>query len=112
MKVYNYETANGKDLIYDYISKLSTAERIDGMSVLEKFTNDEIDELRLKHWRGKVWEVNFYKHNRIFYVAFDEKEAYMLHACRKQKNRTEKNDSDIVTKRAKELGMKLSKKII
>ena len=23
MKVYNYETASGKDLIYDYIKKLS-----------------------------------------------------------------------------------------
>jgi phage-related protein len=36
----------------------------------------------------------------------------MLHACRKQKNKTEKRDSDIIIKRAKELGEKLSKKII
>ena len=57
-------------------------------------------------------EVYFFKHNRIFYVAIDNTDAYMLHACRKQKNKTEKTDSDIVIKRAKELGEMLSKKII
>jgi hypothetical protein len=36
----------------------------------------------------------------------------MLHACRKQKNKTEQTDSGIVVKRAKELGNVLSKKII
>jgi len=61
---------------------------------------------------GEVWEVYFYKHNRIFYVAIDDKDVYMLHACRKQKNKTEKTDSNIVTKRAKELEQQLSKKFI
>ena len=37
---------------------------------------------------------------------------YLLHACRKQKNRTEKNDKNIVIKRAKELGKELGKDFI
>ncbi|MCL2571662.1 MAG: type II toxin-antitoxin system RelE/ParE family toxin [Defluviitaleaceae bacterium] len=112
MNVYHYETAGGKNLILDYINSLSKAEVIDGLSVLEKFENDEIDTLTIKPWQGKISEVYFYKHNRIFYIVVNGDDVYMLHACRKQKNKTEKRDSEIVIKRAKELGERLSKKLI
>ena len=112
MNVHHYKTQGGKDLILDYIMGLSKPEIIDGLSVLERFEKDELDKLTIKPWQGKVWEVYFYKHNRIFYVALDDTDVYMLHACRKQKNKTEKTDSEIVTKRAKALGNELSKKII
>jgi len=112
MNIYHYMTSGGKDLILDYIMSLSKPEIVDGLSVLECFEKDELEKLTIKPWRGKVWEVYFYKHNRIFYVAIDDRDAYMLHACRKQKNKTEKTDSEIVMKRAKELGDALSKKIV
>ena len=112
MNVHSYKTAGGKDLIHEYIMSLSKPEMIDGLSVLECFENDELDKLNIKLWQGKVWEVYFYKHNRIFYVAIEDTDVYMLHACRKQKNKTEHNDSEIVVKRAKELGNLLSKKFI
>ena len=112
MNVHTYETASGKDIILSYILSLSKPEIVDGLSVLEKFENNELDKLSIKPWRGKIWEVYFYKHNRIFYVVVDGKDAYMLHACRKQKNKTEKIDSDIVLSRAKELETILSKKIV
>ena len=112
MRVYNYETAGGKDLILEYIYSLSKNEIIDGLSVLKAFEEDRLDELTIKLWQGKVWEVYFYKHNRIFYIAIEDTDAYLLHACRKQKNKTEKTDSEIVIKRAKELGNQLSKKFI
>ena len=112
MNVYNYKTSGGKDLILEYINSLSKLEIIDGLSVLENFENDELDKLNIAPWRGKVQEVYFYKHNRIFYVVIEGKDAYMLHACRKQKNKTEQKDSEIIVKRAKELGDLLSKKNI
>ena len=37
---------------------------------------------------------------------------YLLHACRKQKNQTEKKDKKIVIKRAKEIGKFLGKTFI
>lgn len=37
---------------------------------------------------------------------------YLLHACRKQKNKTEKKDRRIVIKRAKEIGSLLKKTFI
>lgn len=112
MNVYHYKTASGKDLILDYINSLSNAEIVDGLSVLEKFEKGEMGTLLMKAWQGKVNEVYFYKHNRIFYVIVDGEDAYMLHACRKQKNKTEKRDSETVIKRAKDLGEQLSKKFI
>lgn len=112
MNVHHYHTAGGKDLIMEYVNSLSKMEIVDGLSVLKKFEQDDLDSLTIKAWQGKISEVYFYKHNRIFYVIVDGEDVYMVHACRKQKNRTEKRDSEIVIKRAKELGDKLSKKFI
>jgi phage-related protein len=112
LNVYHYETAGGKDVIESYIDKLSKNETIDGYSVLKAFEEDRVDEVVIKKWRGKIMEAYFYKDNRFFYVIVDGNDAYFLHACRKQKNRTEKKDGDIVIKRANELGKKLSKTFI
>ena len=35
MELHHYKTAGGKDLIYDYIEKLSEDEQADGLSVLQ-----------------------------------------------------------------------------
>ena len=112
MNVYHYHTAGGKDVIEAYIDSLSKDETVDGYSVLQAFEEDRMDEVKRKPWRDKIWEVYFYKSNRMFYVVVDGTDAYFLHACRKQKNKTEKNDGEITIKRAKELGKKLSRKFI
>ena len=112
MKIHTYKTLGGKDLIMEYIMGLSKPEIIDGLSVLDNFKKGELNKLDIKPWQGKVWEVYFYKHNRIFYVVIEDTDIYMLHACRKQKNKTGTKDKEIIIKRAKELGNALSKKII
>ena len=45
-------------------------------------------------------------------ITVDKENIYLLHACRKQKNKTEKRDKDLVRKRASELGKQLGKKFI
>jgi len=112
MRVHAYQTSSGKDLILAYIDSLSKDESADGYSVMEKLKQEKFDELTIKPWQGKISEVYFYKHNRIFYVVVEGEHMYLLHACRKQKNKTEKKDSAIIIKRAKELGVLLSKKFI
>ena len=112
MNVHRYKTAGGKDLILEYINKLSADEQSDGYSVLDKLEKEKFEELTIKPWQGKISEVYFYKHNRIFYVVADGEDMYLLHACRKQNNKTEKNDSEKAIKRAKNLGKELSKKFI
>ena len=112
MKIHSYESASGRDLIMEYITGLTEEEKIDALSVLEDRENGKTDCLTMKNWDGKVWEVYFRKHNRIFYVTVEGADIYLLHACRKQKNKTEKKDKNIVIKRAKELGNFLQKSFI
>lgn len=95
MILHTYKTNSGKDVIFEYIDTLTEDERIDGFSVLECLENDKMNEIKFKRWEKKIYEVYFYKHNRIFYVVADEENIYLLHACRKQKNQTEKKDKKI-----------------
>ena len=112
MKVHTYDNSSGKDLIKKYIDKLSTAEQVDGYSVLKALEDNRINELNIKPWQGKIYEVYFYKHNRIFYVTIENKDVYLLNACKKQKNKTELKDKNIVLSRAKETGKILNKCLI
>lgn len=112
MNLYFYESKSGKNVILEYINSLSVDEQVDGYSVLKCLEEGKIDSVRFKRWEKKVYEVYFYKHNRIFYVTADENNMYLLHACRKQKNKTEKKDKKIVERRAKELGKQLRKVFI
>lgn len=74
---------------------------------MEHLKNNKLNEINIKPWRGKVWEVCFFKHNKIIYVTIEGQDIYLLHACKKQNNKTEKNDKNIVIKSAKELGVLL-----
>lgn len=112
MTLHSYFSSSGRDLILDYIHSLPEKEKTDGLSVMELMENEEFDKLFFKRWEKKVYEVYFLKNNRIFYIAVDKDNIYLLHACRKQKNKTEKTDAEIVRKRAKELGKQLNKKFI
>lgn len=112
MRIHNYQSDSGRDLIMEYIDSLTEDERADALSVLECMENGEFDRILFKRWEKKVYEVYFRKHNRIFYITVDQDNIYLLHACRKQKNQTEKKDKKIVIKRAKELGRLLGKTFI
>lgn len=87
MKIHSYFSSSGKDLILKYIDGLTADERVDGYHVLECMEQNRMDELKFKPWQGKIWEVYFYKHNKIFYVTVKGDEIYLLHSCRKQKIR-------------------------
>ena len=112
MNLHFYESKSGKNLILEYLESLSTDEQVAGYSVVKCLEEERMDEVKFKRWEKKIYEVYFYKHNRIFYITVNNNDMYLLHACRKQKNRTEKNDKNIVIKRAKELGKELGKDFI
>lgn len=112
MVLHHYQSGSGKDLILEYVKSLPDDEKTDGFSVLQCLQNDEMDKIKFKRWEKKVYEVYFYRDNRIFYVIADGTNMYLLHACRKQKNQTEKKDQKIVIKRAREIGKLLGKTFI
>lgn len=112
MNLHFYESKSGRNLILEYIDSLSVDEQVDGYSVLKNLEEEKFEEIYFKRWNKKVYEVYFYKNNRIFYIVVNGKDMYLLHACRKQKNKTEKKDKKIVEARAKELGNILGKAFI
>lgn len=112
MNVHYYYSESGKNLILDYINSLPIKEQVDGYTVLEYLERGKMDHIQFKRWEKKIYEVYFYKHNRIFYVTIDKDNIYLLHACRKQKNKTEKKDQRIVRQRAKALGKEVGKTYI
>lgn len=112
MEIYYYTTQSGKNPISDYINSLTVKEQVDAYSVLQNLQENQIDKVKFKHWAKKIYEIYFYKDNRIFYVTIDNNCIYLLHACRKQKNKTEKIDKNTVIQRAKILGKELGKTFI
>lgn len=112
MQLHNYTTDSGRDLILEYLDNLPSEERDDGFAVMKCMEDNEFNKIFFKRWEKKIYEVYFRKSNRIFYITVDSNNIYLLHACKKQKNKTEKNDVKIVKKRAKELGNLLKKTFI
>jgi len=112
MNLNYYTSTSGKNLIMEYINSLTEKEQVDAFSVLQNMQNGNFDKINFKRWEKKIYEVYFYKHNRIFYITIDNTNIYLLHACRKQKNKTEKADKKIVETRARQLGKDLGKKFI
>lgn len=112
MTLHPYCSNSGRNLINEYIDSLSIEEQVDGYTVLKHMEKGEFEKIYYKPWEKKIYEVYFQKHNRIFYITVDKENIYLLHACKKQKNKTEKKDANIVRKRAKELNKLLGKKFI
>ena len=100
MKIHTYLSSSGKDLIMEYINALTIEEQVDGLAVLAYME------------KGEFEKVYFRRNNRIFYVTADRDNIYLLHVCRKQKNKTERVDKNIVLARTRELGRFLGRKIV
>lgn len=106
MNVYTYETSGGKDLIREYLDQLPKRESAEGYLILQLLEEQGIGFLQSLNTRqldGKLWEIKFYRHNRIMYVLLDQENIYLLHACKKQKDKAEKFELDKARKRASEL---------
>lgn len=106
MQLHHYTTSGNKDLILDFIDRLPLEQRAAGLMVLEKLQNnwqEALFVLPTRQLREKLWEVKFYKDNRIFYIVMNQENIYLLHACKKQKGKAEKFELDKALQRAKEL---------
>jgi len=106
MKIIDYQTAGGKNVIKEYLSALPKTERDVGYYIRHKIVQyglAALDELNTRQLRGDLWEIKF-SQNRIMYVIADENNIYFLHACKKQKDKAEKFELDKAIKRAKEAG--------
>ena len=105
MKLFLYETSGGKNLIIEYIKNLEKSERsglydiirrlkLEGMSFLKKQDTRQL--------KGKLWEIK-YKQNRMMYVLIEGDKIYVVHICKKQKQKAEKFEIELALRRLKEI---------
>lgn len=106
MRIHDYCTAGGKNVIKEYISSLPESERVQGYAIRHKIILlgvTALEELNTRQLQKKLWEIKFSK-NRIMYILEDEDNIYFLHACRKQKGKAEQFELEKAIQRAKEEG--------
>lgn len=106
MNILSYVTSGGKDLIIEYLNNLPKAEMAEGYYILEMLELEGkryLDTLDTRQIEGKIWEIKFRRHNRIFYVLLNEESLYLLHACKKQKGKAESFEVKKAKNRAKEI---------
>lgn len=85
------------------------------MIILEKLEDEglaALDVLNTRQLRGKLWEIKFYSDNRIMYVVADGDNIYLIHACKKQKDKAEKFELKKAIQRVKELEKELGKSFL
>jgi len=106
MGVFTYHTSGGKDIILEYIDNLPKDESALAYAILdqlERYGFDALQYLDTRQVRNKLWEIKFRRQNRIFYVTVEGKNVYLLHACKKQKERAEAFEIETAEKRMKEV---------
>ena len=54
MKLHNYCSNSGKDLIMEYINSLTEPEKVDALSVMEHMENNEFNKIRFKRWEKNI----------------------------------------------------------
>ena len=109
MKIHDYYTVGGKNLIKEYIATRPAHERDAIYDIRHNIVKNgflAFQELNTRQLRGKLYEIK-YSANRIMYVIKDGENVYFLHACAKQKGKAEKFELEKAISRAKEFNLKL-----
>jgi len=106
LRIHDYHTSGGKNIIKEYLSSLPEDERAIGYGIRHKIVNNGLDalsELNTRQLKGKLWEIKFSK-NRVMYIIADNDNIHFFHACQKQKGKAEQFELDTAIQQAKEKG--------
>ena len=90
MKIIPYKTLGGKNLIKEYIDSLPTKEKAQAYQIILALTNDgygALEFLNTRHIEGKLWEIKFPQHNRLFYIVVNEDNIFIPHVVRNKRIR-------------------------
>ncbi|MBX3023677.1 type II toxin-antitoxin system RelE/ParE family toxin [bacterium] len=102
MRIRYYRSA-GETSRSAYIATLPTRERDDWDETLTLLGLFGLDApVSLHQLDGKLWEVRVGRH-RVAYVIVRGPEMVLLHAFKKQGQRTARSDLDLATRRAREV---------
>lgn len=107
MKIVDYVTKGGKNLILTHIEKLPKESKIKILKLRKEIEEREytfFEILDTKKLFGKLYEIRI-SNQRIAYVIVDKEIVYFVHIFKKQKNKTEKEDLNVAIERARKKGI-------
>jgi phage-related protein len=107
MNVYYYRTSSGREPVREYIEGLPVEDRVSIAGDIRLIIQFGIfgAPIVTRKLKGKLWEIKTgTRHQqRIFYCVVSEKGVIFLHACKKQKEGSQRGDVDLAYKRMKEV---------
>ncbi len=107
MRILDYTTSGGKNLIMDYIDSLEKGEKLKILDIRKEIRDhgfDAFEKLNTRQLRGKLYEIKV-SSQRIMYVIRDTESVVFLHICKKQKGKAERFELRKAIQRAKEEGL-------
>lgn len=107
MKIHDYCTSNGKNLIKEYLHTLPKPLQAEGYAIRHKIISEGLDAFSYLNTRqliGKLWEIKFGT-ERIMYMIADSENTYFLHICKKQKGKSEKFELETAISRAQQANL-------
>lgn len=107
MKIIDYQTSGGKNVIKEFTDKLPEIQRSEILDVRQEISKhglDAFEKLNTRPLRDKLWEIKI-SQNRVMYVIINKDAVAFLHICKKQKGKAEKFKIDKAVKRAKREGL-------
>ena len=102
MKIIDYQTSGGKNVIKAFTDRLPEVQRSEILDVRQEISEhglDAFEKLNTRQLRGKLWEIKI-SQNRVMYVIISKEVVAFLHICKKQKGKAEKFEIDKAEKRA------------
>jgi phage-related protein len=79
---------------------------IDYTTIKLYILRSKVHNMKVKMYQtngGKLWEIKFHRHNRIFYCLVSNQDIYLLHVCQKQKGKAEKLNLNTARKRLRDI---------
>ena len=106
MKIIDYCTSGGKNIIVEYIENLPDDLKTKAYLIRSKIELDGFDALKAleaRKLRGKLYEIKF-SNQRLMYVIQEPDKIYFVHMCKKEKMKTKSKGLNVAIQRTKELG--------
>ena len=108
MRIGYYKTPSGRSPVEEFILGLSKMDQARFVEVYDGIRAHGLGyhEVTFRQLKGKLWEIKFSAPGggyRIAYVMIDKDSMFWLHAFKKQRQKTSKNDLWTAEKRMEEV---------
>jgi len=103
VRIRYYQSLRGDEPVREYVRGLPARERDDWDEALTLLASFGVEApVSRRQLQGKLWEIRVGRH-RVAYVLITGPEMGLLHAFKKQGQRTSRRDLELAIKRAKEV---------